>query len=895
MNSSFGMTATSSGIINGGFESNFWDDGSWTIESANAIDVQHFAYSGDAWMTPSEGDFALKYWVKDTATEAQDFAVQQTFPVLSAGTYTLTVQSMGGEGADVGKVTLFAGEDMSEPAPTTGYNNWGKVSLDFELTEEIKDFVVGAKVEGAPNAWGYLDNFTLSKKGADSEAPEPVQADIFVKRVDGVSEDFIKGVDVSSILSLEDSGVTFYNEAGEVQDIFTTLHDAGVNYVRVRVWNDPYDANGNGYGGGNNDVAKAIEIGKRATANGMRVLVDFHYSDFWADPAKQMAPKAWRNLSFEDKKAALYTFTKDSLQKMVDAGVDIGMVQVGNETNGGLAGEYDWVKMSELFNEGSRAVRDIDSSILVALHFTNPETSGRYETIAETLDKNGVDYDVFASSYYPFWHGTLSNLTNVLQNVAVKYGKKVMVAETSYTYTAEDGDGHGNTAPKSSGQTLNYPITVQGQATAVRDVIEAVAKIGNAGIGVFYWEPAWLPVGSPENIEQNKRLWEKYGSGWATRFAAEYDPHDAGEWYGGSAVDNQALFDFTGKPLPSLNVFKYVETGAVAPIQIDEMKDINVTAILGEYISLPGNVEVTYNNGEKGTVAVTWNEAELQQAIENGVGAYVINGQVEGGKSVKAHLTIKPENFVINASFEDNDRSMWEVIYPEGIEPHASFQQKASDAKTGDYSLHFYSGTGVNFKVQQTITGLEPGYYNLSMFIQGGVAGNQDMSIFATTSEEDYLETTSVNGWVNWSNPEIEKILVVDGTITIGANIKADAGAWGTLDDFYLYRVGEYEVVEPENPDDDKDQPGHTPGNNNGQTPGNNGKPPVKQGDHGESPNENNKQAQPNKDNKPTDGKVLPKTATNYYNTLLLSLTLLTIGTAGVILYRSKSASKNRK
>lgn len=85
---------------------------------------------------------------------------------------------------------------------------------------------------------------------------------------------------------------------------------------------------------------------------------------------------------------------------------------------------------------------------------------------------------------------------------------------------------------------------------------------------------------------------------------------------------------------------------------------------------------------KKGTVAVTWNEAELQQAIENGVGAYVINGQVEGGKSVKAHLTIKPENFVINASFEDNDRSMWEVIYPEGIEPHASFQQKASDAKT---------------------------------------------------------------------------------------------------------------------------------------------------------------------------------------------------------------------
>ncbi|WP_420708850.1 Ig-like domain-containing protein [Bacillus sp. REN16] len=326
------------------------------------------------------------------------------------------------------------------------------------------------------------------------------------------------------------------------------------------------------------------------------------------------------------------------------------------------------------------------------------------------------------------------------------------------------------------------------------------------------------------------------------------------------------------------------------------MKDANVTAILGTDITLPDAVEVTYNNGEKGSAAVTWNESELQQAIENGVGAYVINGQVESGMSVKAYLTINPENFVMNPSFEDSDRSMWEIIYPEGIEPHASFQQKASDAKTGEYSLHFYSGTGVNFKVQQTITGLKPGYYTLSAFVQGGDAGNQVMSIFAATNKADYFESTSVNGWVNWSNPQIESILVIDGTLTIGANIKADAGAWGTLDDFYLYRVADYEVVEPENPDDDKDQPGkgngNTPGNNNGQIPGNNGKPPVNLGDQGKSPNQNNKHSQPNK---PNEGKVLPKTATNYYNTLLLSFALLTIGTAGMILYRGKSAKRHRE
>ncbi|WP_299093566.1 glycosyl hydrolase 53 family protein [uncultured Metabacillus sp.] len=634
--------------------------------------------------------------------------------------------------------------------------------------------------------------FAANQEGGRNVS-EPVEADIFVKRIDAISEEFIKGVDVSSILALEDSGVKFYNESGKKQDIFQTLSEAGVNYVRVRVWNDPYDAEGNGYGGGNNDLQKAIEIGKRATANGMKLLVDFHYSDFWADPAKQQAPKAWANSSFEDKKQALYTYTRESLQAMLNEGIDIGMVQVGNETTGGFVGETDWAKMSELFSAGSKAIREVDPTILVALHFTNPEKAGRYETIAETLHKNQVDYDVFASSYYPFWHGTLENLTSVLKNVADTYGKKVMVAETSYTYTEEDGDGHGNTAPKETGQTLNYPITVQGQATAVRDVIEAVVNVGEAGIGVFYWEPAWIPVGPSNKMKQNMKKWEKDGSGWATSFAAEYDPEDAGHWYGGSAVDNQALFDFNGNPLPSLNVFKYVDTGADAPLKIDDVKDLSISRIAGEDITLPKNVTVIYNNGAEGTAAVTWDHDALQQAISSGVGSYVIEGVVEGSMVVKANLQINPKNDVANPSFEASDRSMWEITYKNGTYPHTSYQQKASDAKSGNYSLHFYSADAVDFQVEQTITGLEPGSYKLSMFLQGGDAGNSDMYLYASTGGKKYRVDTSVNGWVNWSHPEIGEILVLDGTVTIGASIKASAGAWGSLDDFALYRVRDVE------------------------------------------------------------------------------------------------------
>lgn len=617
----------------------------------------------------------------------------------------------------------------------------------------------------------------------------PVESDIFVKRVAGIDEDFIKGVDVSSIIALDDSGVKFYNEAGKKQDIFKTLHEAGVNYVRVRVWNDPYDSKGRGYGGGNNDIEKAIEIGKRSTANNMKLLVDFHYSDFWADPAKQQAPKAWKNLNLEEKKVALYEYTKESLQAMMDEGIDIGMVQIGNETNGGLAGEKTWGAMSQLFNAGSKAVRELDSNMLVALHFTNPESSGRYASIAKTLQENEVDYDVFASSYYPFWHGTLSNLTSVLKNVANTYEKKVMVAETSYTYTKEDGDGHGNTAPKDSGQTLNYPITVQGQATAVRDVIEAVANVGEAGIGVFYWEPAWIPAAPDKKLKKNQQLWEKYGSGWATSYAAEYDPEDAGHWYGGSAVDNQALFDFYGRPLSSLNVFKYVDTGSVAPLKIDEIKDVSLSVIAGEEITLPTTVQVTYNNGSSGSVRVTWDEEAVQQAIKTGVGSYELNGEVEGGGTVKLQLTINPENFVMNSSFEENDRTMWNIQYKNGTVPHTDFQYKSTDAKSGNYSLHFYSGEEVNFTVEQKITGLEPGYYNLSMFLQGGDANNSDMYLYAFAGGQEYKTQTFVNGWVNWSHPLVSDILVLDGTITIGASIKADGGAWGSVDDFYLYKV----------------------------------------------------------------------------------------------------------
>lgn len=784
-------------IANGGFEADFWDGQSWKVEPSDwdHVEVSRFAYADDAFIHPTEGAHAFKYWIKDAAPTEQSVTVSQNVYELPAGSYELTAQSMGGGGDKAGHVKLFAGTEASDVVPTTDYNNWGQVSVKFVLPDPVEKLSVGASISGKPAAWGYLDDMRLTRLSGDTT--QPVAADIFVQKVEGLGADFIKGADVSSVLALEKSGVVFRDEQGAPKDLFATLKESGVNYVRVRVWNDPYDAQGRGYGGGDNDLAKAIEIGKRATDNGMKVLVDFHYSDFWADPAKQQAPKAWKGYTVEQKGEALYAYTKSSLEQMIQAGVDVGMVQVGNETNGFFVGEKDWASISSLFSQGSKAVREVDSSILVALHFTNPESAGRYANYAAELTKYGVDYDVFASSYYPFWHGTLSNLTSVLKQVADTTGKKVMVAETSYTYTAEDGDGHGNSAPQASGQELDYPISVQGQATSVRNVIDAVAKVGDAGIGVFYWEPAWLPVGPASDRAGNQALWERDGSGWASSFAAEYDPHDAGQWFGGSAVDNQALFDFTGKPLASLKVFNYVNTGATAPLKVDAIRPVSVTVNAGEPATLPTVVEAVYNDGSARSLSVSWDQAALQAAVEKGTGQYIIEGLAEGGIPVQAALEIRKRNLLLNGSFENDDRSMWKITYGEGSVPHTAYQNKASDAKSGNYSLHFYSSERVNFKVQQTLEGLEPGYYDLSMSIQGGDVTEGDMKLLASSGGQEREAATGVKGWAQWNEPKIADIRVEKGNLTVGASIQANAKAWGTLDDFTLTFVRGLETTTP--------------------------------------------------------------------------------------------------
>ena len=671
------------------------------------------------------------------------------------------------------------------------------------------------------------------KEAIDALKVKPQKAEISVERV-ALSDDFITGADLSSYYALKESGVEFKDEDGNPltdAGFFQYLADGGTNWVRIRVWNDPYTSSGKGYGGGNNDLEKAKVLGKLATDAGMRVLIDFHYSDFWADPGKQDAPKAWTAYSIEQKEKAVREYTLESLNALKAAGVDVGMVQVGNETNNGICGETTTANMIRIFNAGCDAVHEFNKDCLAAIHFTNPEKKN-YASVAAKFA--AVNYDVFATSYYPFWHGTTENLTEQLTAVAAM-GKKVMVAETSWVTTWDDGDGHENTAPKTSGQDLDYDISVQGQADEIRDVVAAAAAVGGNSIGVFYWEPAWI---SPYYVydedgnrddslyKKNQALWEQYGSGWASSYAADYDPADAGKWYGGSAIDNQAWFDFDGTALPTAKVYSYIRTGtevdeAIASVESNITREIK----LGETFDYP-TVEVKYNTGKTENLDVDWDEDEQKLVNTDKVGEYVVHGTVsKDDKNYKVTLTIKvirseTSNILLNPGFEDftteTPHPHWDVTGDAALAVDDKEKEWSDNKRNGSYGLHFWFsdeedgypyGDDNSFTVSQTVK-TEAGTYVFGGYIQGGGAGDEDEQlIFVEVLDKEgnpkshKQATFTLDGYMNWSEPKFMGIAVEDGeSVKVGVTITSSvAGAWGSMDDFYLYGTHSVTTTECKN------------------------------------------------------------------------------------------------
>ena len=358
--------------------------------------------------------------------------------------------------------------------------------------------------------------------------------------------EFIKGADLSSLIEVEKCGGKFY-DGGAEGDAMEILHRHGVNLVRLRIWNDPKDDSGASYGAGGNDFDVTAALAKRAVSLGMKWLLDFHYSDFWADPGKQFLPKAWRNLNADEITAAVHDFTKETLEKLGAMGIMPDFVAVGNEITNGLLWPYgkapNFDSIARFVGSGIRAVREAAPASKVVLHLDN---GGRNALYIEWFDSyfaaGGEDFDVMGLSYYPFWHGTMSELAFNLADMEKRYGKEMIVVETSTGFTLDDyseyegfpagtiGSGIVN---EELAKIVDYPQTKEGQVQFLTDLARTIKGV-SLGRGFIWWEPAWIPV---------------RGSGWTTPAGLKYVGEDgvcANLWA------NQALFDFDGNALPAL-------------------------------------------------------------------------------------------------------------------------------------------------------------------------------------------------------------------------------------------------------------------------------------------------------------------------------------------------------
>ena len=363
--------------------------------------------------------------------------------------------------------------------------------------------------------------------------------------------DFIKGFDVSTLLEVERCGGKFYDGSAS-EDCLAILRRYGGNYLRLRLWNDPYDAQGGDYGAGVCDLNTVLTLAKRGKALGMDWLLDLHYSDFWADPGKQTVPKAWQGLDAAGLEQAVYDFTRETCLACVDAGVAPGMVQVGNELSNGLLwplGQVpNWENIARFVKAGARAVRETLPDSRVMIHLDNGGNNELYRTWFDHFFRNGGDCDIIGLSYYPFWHGSMERLKENLDDIAVRYHKDLVVAEASMGFTMDSYAAHealteaerkGYATRPALVEGLAWPMTPAGQAQYTRELLQTLQAVPEGrGKGLFWWEPAWIPVP---------------GSGWAKQSGWEY-VHEKGP--GGNEWANQALFDYDGQALPALAVIR---------------------------------------------------------------------------------------------------------------------------------------------------------------------------------------------------------------------------------------------------------------------------------------------------------------------------------------------------
>lgn len=395
------------------------------------------------------------------------------------------------------------------------------------------------------------------------------------------TNDFIKGADISFVPQIEDLGGA-YSVEGTQTDPVEIFSQNGVDYIRLRLWHTPSD----GYCG----LVKTIQMAQRVKQNGSKFLLNIHYSDTWADPAHQTKPEAWQSLTYTQLVDSVYAYTFNVVQAFNDANALPDMIQIGNEITvgflwpeGRVGGTYNtttqWQQFTTLLKTARNAIVDAVpyATIPIMLHIDRGGDNAGARWFFDKMNSYQVPFDYIGLSFYPWWHGTLTQLTQNLNDLAIRYGKNIIVVETAYPWTLQAYDNVTNIVGSTSQLHDGYPSTIDGQFNFLSDIIQVIKNVPNyKGKGIFYWAPEYIsvqPIGSP---------WE-----------------------------NLALFDFQGEVLNSIAAFQDPDTSGSINVTFrlntstnwDTLKQNGIVQLRGEVINgsnvLPSGENLTWDQNSQ--------------------------------------------------------------------------------------------------------------------------------------------------------------------------------------------------------------------------------------------------------------------------------------------------------
>lgn len=599
------------------------------------------------------------------------------------------------------------------------------------------------------------ENVTQDQGGAENDVQEEQPPAENTKYI-------IKGADISSLEAVEDYGGKFYGFDGSEVDVIKFLAENGCNYYRLRIWNNPtasFDA------GDYCNLEHTIEMAKRIKEAGISYLLDFHYSDWWADPENQTVPAAWQGMSEDELAAAVYDYTAEVLTALAEENAYPDMVQIGNEIGNGMLWDYGSMEhpetLAKFLNSGIQAVRDTTPAgqeTLIMIHVQTGGSVGATQTFFETIETNGVtDYDLVGLSYYPYWQGTFADMKANIDNIYEQFGKQTVLAETAYPFTNDNADSKSNMVSEADIKGVGFEASEENQRRVLELIMNAVAEC-EGGLGIFYWEPAWLAV---EGAGVSK------GSG--------------NEW------ENQTLFDFEGKALDAVRAFAF-EPGSldndvalyVYPfdsVEIDE--NASGEELIGE---LPKTARVLYQDGSIREVEVTWDISSMKTITDTHVAfkGTVLDFTVSLGADLIAKNSLNNLDFEEGATgwvLEDEKRA-GQIRNDSSSYPHS-----------GEWSFQYWNADAFTMNLYQQVEIARTDQYHLQVWSQG--VGDTDllMTLYIADTDGNLIASTEFRnqGWNVWQHPIVSAQLNEGDIVRIGVLVDAGSDDWGTMDEFTFY------------------------------------------------------------------------------------------------------------